>query len=64
MGLTNQMLHLYCNMGLLKEVKKTGAGYRMFDESAVRRIQLIRTLNRRGYSLREIRQTFKRGFGE
>ena len=65
-GLTNQMLHLYCNIGLLEEVRRTRSGYRLFGEDAVRRIELIRILNKKGqgYSLREIRQTFRRGFGE
>lgn len=63
-GLTNQMLHLYCSMGLLKEAKRTRSGYRLFGADAVRRIELLRSLNRMGYSLREIRQTFRRGFGD
>ena len=63
-GLTNQMLHLYCSMGLLEEVRRTRSGYRLFGGDAVRRIELLRKLIRRGYSLREVKQTFRRGFGE
>lgn len=61
-GLTNQMVHFYCSMGLLREARKTRSGYRLFGPEAVRRIRLIRELNRHGYSLREIKQTFRRAF--
>ena len=63
-GLTNQMIHFYCSMGLLQEMQRTRSGYRLFTEEAVKRIRLIRILNRRGYSLREIKQTFRSAFLE
>ncbi len=63
-GLTNQMVHLYCSMGLLQEVKRTKSGYRLFGPEAARRVKIIRDLIRRGYTLREMKQTFRRGFNQ
>ncbi len=61
-GLTNQMVHLYCSMGLLQEAKRTRSGYRLFGPEAVKRVQIIRDLIRRGYTLRQMKQTFRQGF--
>jgi DNA-binding transcriptional MerR regulator len=57
-GLSGQMIHVYHSLGLIREVKKSPAGYRLFDESVFRRIELIRRLNRSGYSLRDIKEVF------
>lgn len=61
-GLTNQMVHLYCSMGLLQEARRTKSGYRLFGPEAIRRVQIIRELIRRGYTLRQMKQTFRQGF--
>lgn len=63
-GLTNQMVHLYCSMGLLQEAKRTKSGYRLFFPEAVRRVQIIRDLIKRGYTLRQMKQTFRQGFSK
>lgn len=57
---TPQMVRHYCALGLIREAKRTPAGYRLFDEEAVRAIALIRRINRSGYSLQAIRETYFR----
>ena len=58
-GVSRQVISTYCMYGLLAEACRTPGGQRLFDESAVRRIRLIRDLNHR-YTLCEIREVFIR----
>jgi MerR family mercuric resistance operon transcriptional regulator len=58
-GVSRQVVSTYCMYGLLAEAERTPGGQRLFDESTVRRIHLIRDLKRR-YTLREIREIFIR----
>jgi len=57
-GLTRQALHVYVNMGLLKPAGMTKGGQRLFDETAVERVELIRRLCGTGYTLRDIKEIF------
>jgi len=58
-GVSRSLIGAYCMYGLLVEAERTPGGQRLFDESAVRRIGLIRSLKRR-YTLRQIREIFLR----
>jgi DNA-binding transcriptional MerR regulator len=58
---TPQLVRHYCTLGLVRETSRSPAGYRLFDERAVQSIELIRRLNRSGYSLASIKETFLRG---
>ena len=58
-GVSRQIVNTYCMYGLLKEAERTEGGHRLFDESSVRRIRLIRQLKAR-YSLAEINRIFIR----
>ena len=58
-GVSRQVVSTYCMYGLLVEAARTPGGQRLFDESSVRRIRLIRELNSR-YTLRDIREIFLR----
>ena len=60
-GISRQVLQQYITMRLLKEKEKTPGGHRIFGTDAVKRIRLIRKLNRSGYTLRDIREVFKSG---
>lgn len=53
-GVSVRTLHHYDAIGLLKPTKTTGAGYRMYDESAVNRLCLILLYRELGFSLKEI----------
>ncbi|MBI4230291.1 MAG: MerR family transcriptional regulator [Planctomycetes bacterium] len=58
---TPQLVRHYCILGLVRETSRSPAGYRLFDDRAVECIDLIRRLNRSGYSLGAIKETFLRG---
>ncbi|MBC8377836.1 MAG: MerR family transcriptional regulator [Planctomycetes bacterium] len=57
-GVSKQSLQYYLMVGLLKPTRVMPSGRRMFDASAVERVQLIRKLNQSGYPLRAIRELF------
>ena len=60
-GLSRQMIASYCMYGLLHESQRTPAGHRLFDDTALIRLKLIRGLVDHGYTLRDIREIFLRG---
>ncbi len=61
-GVSRQAIHMYATMGLIEEEDRTGGGYRLFGESVLKRVELIRELVRTGYTLRDVKEIFlKRG---
>ncbi len=58
-------IRFYEREGLLRSAQKTGAGYRLFDEDALRRIRFIKQAQACGFSLAEIREllAFRRSVG-
>ena len=59
-GVSKQTLQYYLMVGLLEATERTDGGQQYFDEKAVERISLIKSLNDSGYPLREIREIFIR----
>ena len=59
-GVSKQTLQYYLMVGLLEATERAGGGQQYFDEKAVERIRLIKSLNDSGYPLREIREIFMR----
>ncbi len=59
-GVSRQSLEYYIMLGLIEPIRPKGRLGRYFDDALVRRIKLIRRLNRSGYTLRDIRQTYLR----
>jgi DNA-binding transcriptional MerR regulator len=57
-GVSKQTVQYYIMIGLLDGVDCTAGGRRLFDIAAVRRVRLIHRLNKSGYTLRDIRETF------
>ncbi|MDR3403046.1 MAG: MerR family transcriptional regulator [Chthoniobacter sp.] len=55
-GVTVRTLHYYDRLGLLKPSNYTGAGFRMYGEGDVARLQQIVTLKFIGFSLKEIKR--------
>ena len=51
-----QTLRFYERKGLLNPLPRTQAGYRQFDESAIRRLVFIRHAQEVGFTLKEIRE--------
>jgi DNA-binding transcriptional MerR regulator len=60
-GISRQSLQYYLMVGLLEPTEITPTGRRMFDESSIERIKLIKKLNDSGYPLRAIRELFMEG---
>ena len=55
-GVTTDTVRYYEKQGLLAAATKTDAGYRLFDEQAIRRLHFIRQAQHCGFSLVEIRE--------
>ena len=53
-----QTIEYYIMLGLIAPIRIPGKRGRFFDSKLVRRIKLIRRLNRSGYTLRAIRETY------
>ena len=57
-GLSRQVLYQYTAMGLIKEASTNRAGHRLYHEDVFNHLKIIRALNERGYTLREIKEIF------
>ncbi len=55
-GLSRKALRLYESLGLVEPVERTEAGYRMYDEEALRRIELISRAKVLGLTLAETKE--------
>lgn len=54
-GITARTLHYYDEIGLLKPTKVTEAGYRMYDDTALSRLQAILLFRELEFPLKEIK---------
>jgi DNA-binding transcriptional MerR regulator len=59
-GLSRQTLHFYATIGLISEERRTRSGYRLFPPSVFATLERVRRLQKRGYTLREIREILER----
>lgn len=59
-GVTVRTLHHYDRMGLLKPSSYTAAGYRLYGEKDMARLQQIVTLKFIGFSLKQIKEMLER----
>jgi len=55
-GLSRQTLHLYTEMGLIAEERRTTSGYRLYPPTVFATLERVRDLQKRGYTLRRIRE--------
>lgn len=55
-GVSVRTLHHYDAIGLLKPTRVTEAGYRLYDDTALRRLQTILLLRQLQFPLKEIRE--------
>ncbi len=62
-GISRQTLQYYIMLGLIDPTESTPTGRRLFDQSAIHKIRLIKKLNETGYTLRAIRELFLSGHG-
>jgi MerR family copper efflux transcriptional regulator len=63
-GISRQSLQYYLMMGVVTATEVSPSGRRLFDESAITDIRLVRELNGSGYPLRAIRELFVEGRGK
>ena len=59
-GVSKQTVEYYIMLGLIHPLSKPGRTGRYFDKNLVKRIRLIQQLNKSGYTLRAIRETYLR----
>lgn len=59
-GVSRQTIEYYIALGLITPIRLPDRFGRLFDDKLIRRIKLIRKLNRSGYALRDIRETYFR----
>ena len=57
-GISRQQLYQYTALGLIGGVTFNKNGYRLYPKTVFRHLKLIRSLNRPGYSLRDIKELF------
>ena len=55
-GVSIRALHIYDRMGLLPATDKTPAGYRLYDDAALERLQQVLLFRELGFPLRDIRE--------
>ena len=59
-GLSRQTLHFYATIGLIREKRRTPSGYRLFPPSVFAAIDRIRALQKKGFTLRQVREKLER----
>lgn len=55
-GLTTDSIRYYEKEGLISPLQKSSAGYRLYDDEAVRRLHFIKQAQHCGFSLAEVLQ--------
>jgi DNA-binding transcriptional MerR regulator len=63
-GVSRQSLQYYIMVGLVEPADVSNTGRRLFDLESVKRVKLIKKLNKSGYPLRAIRELFIEGRGK
>jgi DNA-binding transcriptional MerR regulator len=56
LGLRPDTLRYYERVGLLRPAERTASGYRVYDEAAVERLQFIKSAQRMGLRLGDIKE--------
>jgi DNA-binding transcriptional MerR regulator len=59
-GLSVKTIRFYSDRGLVPPARRTGAGYRVYDERALARLELIRALRELGASLADVERVLTR----
>ena len=58
-GLSRQTIHNYTLAGLIQEARRTSSGHRLYDESVFDRLEEIKTLQSKNYTLMQIKKLFE-----
>ena len=59
-GLSVKTIRFYSDRGLVPPAERTGAGYRIYDERALARLELVRALRELGASLADVERVLRR----
>ena len=59
-GLSRQTIHNYTLAGLIQEARRTPSGHRLYDESVFARIEKIKVLQSKNYTLQQIRRILEK----
>ena len=54
-GISAKMIRHYESLGLLRQPKRTGAGYRVYDENDIHTLRFVRRARDLGFSIKEIK---------
>jgi len=60
-GLSRQTIHNYTLTGLIQERKRTLSGHRLYDEHVFERLEQIKTLQGKNYTLQQIKKILAEG---
>lgn len=55
-GLSRQTIHNYTLAGLINEAKRTQSGHRLYDENVFDRLEQIKVLQSKNYTLFQIKK--------
>jgi DNA-binding transcriptional MerR regulator len=55
-GLSRQTIHNYTLTGLIQEARRTPSGHRLYDESVFDRLEQIKILQSKNYTLFQIKK--------
>ena len=55
-GLSRQTIHNYTLTGLIQEARRTPSGHRLYDESVFDRLEQIKILQGKNYTLMQIKK--------
>src|ERR1044072_6010467 len=62
-GKTVRAIHLYEELGLLQPATRSSGGFRLYEASAVARVDWIERLHQLGFSLQEMRELLRNWWG-
>lgn len=63
-GLSRQTVHNYTLAGLISEAKRTPTGHRLYDESVFQRLEKIKVLQSKNYTLMQIKKILQQELGQ
>lgn len=59
-GLSRQTIHNYTLAGLILEARRTASGHRLYDESVFDRVEKIKVLQSKHYTLMQIKKLLEK----
>ncbi|MBI4549433.1 MAG: MerR family transcriptional regulator [Candidatus Omnitrophica bacterium] len=59
-GLSRQTIHNYTLTGLIREAKRTPSGHRLYDETVFERLEKIKILQSKHYTLMQIKKILEK----